>query len=288
MDTLAAWVAAIAAVVAGGLVAWQSWETRKSAQASQAAAAAAQEAVATANETLELSRAQTATASEALKLSRQQAAEAIRTRIDAAMPPITVHADTAPDWPPREPPVGGFGTSNELPYGDNSPVLHMPRDKHSQIEVWLRITIANDSERTVEMTTSGLVANVEGEPVPEPLRLPRGEKEVGWFRVARSLEEWVDILKDRENGDGTSGEAHLNVTYIDPADSGAIDAWTVVLAGTPIERVSSLEGAFRITQDPTGGTGLGGTASVMAGAVMPRERRYWRSRKKNLRLDDDL
>jgi hypothetical protein len=286
METPAAWVGAIAAIAAAAIVAWQSWETRRSAQASQAAARAAQEAVATANETLNLSREQAVTANESLKLSRQQAAEAIRARIDAAMPAITIHASPAPDWPPREPSVGGFGKSNELPYGDLSPVMHVPRDNQRQIAVRLKITISNDSDRTVEMTANGLLDG-EDDTIPQPLRLASGAEVEGWFSVTRTLEEWVVILKEREAGDGAAGESVFNATYIDPADSGAIDSWSVIMGGTPIERVSELEGGLRIVQDPTNPWDMRSYASRMAAVVLPRDRRYYRSRIKNLSLHEE-
>ncbi len=275
MDNTPAWVAAIAAVVAGGIVAWQSWETRKSAEASQAAAQAAQAAVVTANE--------------ALRLSRLQAVEAVKSRIDAAMPMITIHADTAPTWPPQQPTVFGGGAPNDLPSGDASRVLHLPRDSQDLISVRLWITVSNDSGRTVELTTSEFEgAPSRGDPptgvVTQPIQLGPGQIQKGWFRVTRPLDEWAAILKEREDGN-PGPQAEFTAVYIDPADSGAIDNWSVVVGGTPVERVPELEGGWRIIGD--GRHQAVGSLSGMAAAVMPRERRYYLSRSRNLPLGDE-
>jgi hypothetical protein len=255
------WVAAGAAYLAAGVIAWQSWEVRRSANASH-------DALVTAND--------------ALNLSRQQVSEAIRARIDAAMPTILVQAGE-PIWPPLEPAQFLGNHPQPLPFGVNIPGMHMPRDQNRQIMVRTEITLTNDSTRHVQMITSPLVDG-DDEPLPNPLRFGPGERITGNFSVVRSLAGWVQICEEREAG-RPGEEAIFDATYLDPADTGATDHWHVAVGGCPVERISDLQGGWQLIAAPSA---LSGKSWGMGVGSSIRQRTYWLSKTKNLPLPETV
>lgn len=255
----ASWVAAVAACLAAGVVAWQSWEVRRSANASR-------DALVTANE--------------ALNLSRQQISETIRARIDAAMPTIVIQA-SEPTWPPLEPSQYLGGHPQPLLLGVNSPGMHMPRDQSRQIMVRTEITVINDSLGHVQMTTS-LLVDGDDEPLPNPLRFGPGERVTGKFSVVRSLAEWVRIYEQREAGQ-PGDEAVFDATYLDPSDTGATDHWHVAVGGCPVERISDLQGGWQLIAAPSA---LSGKPWGMGVGSSIRQRTYWLSKTRNQPLPE--
>lgn len=165
MADASGWVAAGAAILAAGVVAWQSWETRRAAQASEAAVA---------------------TANEALELTRQQAAEAVRARIDAATPTIIVHMPDEPTWPPLEPSLYLGGEPQSLPIGPTADPMHMPRDRAREIMVRTPVEIINESVIHVSVEVYELQGDA-GAAIPGPIRLEPGKPYKAWFAVTRTL-----------------------------------------------------------------------------------------------------
>ena len=111
------WVAAAVGAIAAVVVAWQSWETRKNAKAAGEAARAANEAVALAR--IEEGH------------TRTLIAEAVRTRIDASTPTLTLIVGK-PTWPPIRT-IGALGQPpEEVPVGTH---FVMPRDAGVPIHV---------------------------------------------------------------------------------------------------------------------------------------------------------
>ena len=254
------WVAAVAALSAAGVVGWQSIETRRSANASEKAVDAAERAVVAANDGLEL--------------SRRQVAEAVRARIDANMPQITVLAPEYPVWPPSirwEP-----ARSAE----DDRAEFFLPQDARTAIAVRARVTITNDSPTTVEVRALRLV-NRRGQVGDHHFTLRPGQQVNVWMIAARSLDEWVAIFRQREGGDPgplTGG----TVFYQDPADTSGTDRWEIVVGGCPVEPVPGRDGSWRLIDRPDDKTGRVG---AMRMALAIRERTYWLSKTRGERLE---
>lgn len=255
------WIAALAAVAAAGVVAWQSWETRKSAGASQRAVDAA---------------------NAALDLTRQQTAEAIRTRIDAGMPSITVLMDAEVDWPPLEPSGFGGGTPNQLPVGPASPAMHMPRDGNRQVMVRAGVTLCNESNRHVSVDLGGLIDD-DGAPLPRQIVLPPGHSRKAWCAATHSLTEWTEVYRARAASESSGDAVVATIGYLDPADTGAIDNWDLTIGGTPVEPAHQLDGAWRLIETPRP---LSGESAAMGVGVPLRRRRYFLSKSRNEELPD--
>jgi hypothetical protein len=145
------------------------------------------------------------------------------------------------------------------------------------------ITVINDSSRHVQMTTSPLVDG-DNEPLPNPLQFGPGERVTGKFSVVRSLAGWVQIYEEREAG-RPSDEAVFDATYFDPADTGATDHWHVAVGGCPVERISELQGGWRLIAAPSS---LSGKPGAMGVGSSIRQRAYWLSRTRNQPLPDML
>lgn len=256
------WVAAVAAVVAAGVVVWQSWETRRSAQASERALV---------------------TANEALDLSRQQTSEAVRARIDAATPAISVQLEQDVDWPPLEPSRHYQGEPNPIHSGLRDEPMHMPRDKDRPIMVRAAVVIRNDSGRHVRVDLSQLFAHRSMQPLDSPYDLPPQGTAGGWCAVTHTLAEWIEIYQARaESAPGyTSDEVVGSVLYNDPADTGAVDRWDLVISGTVVEPVADLASGWTIIPEARR---LSGAAGAIGAGVPLRHRRYYLSKSRNQEL----
>lgn len=252
----------MAAVAAAGVVAWQSCETRRSANASEKAVTAA---------------------TDALTLTREQAAEAVRARIDAAMPRITVTAPDEPEWPPLEPSGYVGGEPQPLTFGLDGSPMHMPHDKARMITVRVGVLVINESDVHVVVDCPGLVDKTLapfGQVRLEPHEILRG----AWFAVTHSLEEWIAIYHARAAGTPplpTSGR----VGYLDPADTGAGDSWVIAIDGCPIEPVEDRDGMWRVVGAPLR---LSGRPGAMGVGPILRERRYYLSKSRNQPLPEPV
>lgn len=254
------WVAAAAAAAAAVVVAWQAWETRRAAQASR-------DAVVTANA--------------ALELSRQQAAEAVRARIDAATPRISVVLPGEPTWPPLEPSMYFGGHPQPLPVGVTPDPMRMPRDKAKQILVRTRVTIINESDSLVKVDVDSLTDDA-GAVVASPVSLDPASNLEAWFAVTRSLEQWIEVYRARQTGQ--SGVAAFGtVNYMDLADTGVADRWELELSGTPVEPVADMDGSWQLINAPDH---LSGRPGAIGLGVPFRKRVYYLSKTKNERLPD--
>lgn len=254
------WVASGAAVVAACVVAWQSLETRRSANASEKAVRAA---------------------SEALELTREQAAEAVRARIDEAMPRIAVTAPDEPEWPPLEPSGSIGGEPQPLTFGLDGSPMHMPRDKARMITVRVEVLVINDSDAHVVVNCPGLV-DQKLSPLGAVRLEPNGVLRGAWFAVTHSLEDWITVYRARQSGTPlrpTSGRVY----YLDPADTGATDSWEIAIDGCPIEPVEDREGMWRIIGAPLP---LSGRLGAMGVGPILRERLYYLSKSRNQPLPE--
>lgn len=265
MNDASNWVAAGAAAIAAGVVAWQALETRRSAQASEKAVNAAERAVVAANEGLEL--------------SRRQVGEAVRARIDANTPTITVRSPDEPSWPPLEPSQYQGGEPQPLPIGPMTDPMLMPRDRGRFIMVVTPVEIINESDRHVTVETGEMI-DAKGAPLPASNRLAPDEHLEARFAITRTLEAWIDVYREREAGRSGAGAVGW-VRYGDPADTGAIDRWEVVLSGCPVDQVREVSG-WRLIVAPGHMSGQPGAMGV--GPVL-RERVYYLSKLRDERLD---
>jgi hypothetical protein len=252
MGDVAAWIAAVAAVAAAAIVSWQSYETRRSVQA----------------------------AVEGLRLSRQQVNEAIRSRIDAAMPVITVTA-SRPDWPPVEP--SAFrGEAQPLLAGPQSPTLFMPRDADRRIAVRARVVVRNNSAQHVLVLADGLLPSRVIPVDQDLLEIAPGETLEGTMEVDRTLRDWVTIYASRSSGD--PGPKHrATITYLGHGDTSATDIWTIMLSGTPIEPVDEFDAGWRVSAEPSA---QNGSPASMGTGVAPSVRTYYLSKTRNEKLID--
>ncbi|WP_203708780.1 hypothetical protein, partial [Cellulomonas marina] len=162
---MADWVAAIAATVAAFIVCWQSWETRRSANASRDAAR---------------------TANEALDLTRQLAADAVRTRLDADMPNVSVHVSALVDARPI------VGSSMSQPREEVPPdaVFRLPKDGATYFSLLARAAVINDSDRHVEVNLHYLPRGA-AEPTYRTMFMPPGASELVDFEICRMVADWV-------------------------------------------------------------------------------------------------
>lgn len=263
IEDASGWVAAVAAVVAAGLVAWQSYETRRSAQASESAVE---------------------TANKALVFGQQQAAEAVRARIDAATPVISVLLAPEVDWPPLEPSMALGGEPNPLRQGLQPEPMLMPRDGNRQLMVRARVELINASDRTVQLSVHSLFTGDAMTPLSSPLVLGPRESVSAWCAATHTLGEWIDVYKARARADVgyTSDEVVATVVYLDPVDTGVNDRWELIIGGTPVTRVDDLSDGWLLIPEPrplSGEPGAIGTGPVI------RQRTYYLSKVRNQPLD---
>ncbi len=224
------------------------------------------------------------TANAALAVARQQSAEAVRARIDAAVPAISVHMDTEVDWPPYEPSNFLGGHPNQLPAQLADPML-MPRNRDRRIMVRAGVRVTNDSDRHVRVNVDGLLAKADGVTViRSPCSLGPGEELAAWCAATHSLGEWIEVYKARAAGQA-GDEVVATVTYLDPADTGASDHWDLVIGGVPIEPVPDLDSGWQFIPAPRPAPGEIG--AMATSPVVLRHRRYYLSKSRNEELSYD-
>lgn len=227
-------IAAVAAGVAALVVMWQSWETRKAAQASR-------QAVDVAGEALELARIEEGH-------SRSLLREAVRARIDAATPSITLDARREP-LGVVEMTAAPLGTARQtVPEGK---VFRLPKDGMNYLCITFRVTIANDSDQHVTILPSYMLRGAG--PQEDPIRLAPGNYETIEFEIWRSVKDWVEG-QGRSNFGGTSWWSGFSARYFDTKDTGAGDTWTVDVMGSVLEPVPDETASYRLASATNGAT----------------------------------
>lgn len=157
----------------------------------------------------------------------------------------------------------------------------MPRDKGRRILVRAPVTVINESEVHVTVEVSELT-DEKGRPLASPISLAPHERFSALFAVTHTLEEWIEAYNVRAaGGPGPSSIGH--VRYFDPADTGAIDRWELELVGSPVERVSDIDGAWQFIGRPDR---LSGRPGALGLGTVVRERRYYLSKSRNEPLPD--
>jgi type II secretory pathway pseudopilin PulG len=256
-------VAALAAVV----VAWQSWETRRNANAALLAAQAA-------NDALELARLEEGH-------TRTLIAETVKSRIDASTPVVHVQLEDA-HWPPVDTLPTGDQSARELPVGTK---FIMPRDQNSGIFVRQPVTIVNPNAVSIRLGTNHVIFDSIthrpwNERANDPVVIAPREQRTGYFVIQRSLGEWVEIAAKRDSGE-PGPEWMTQFSYVDPADTSAMDTYEIRSGGLPIEPVPQELGGWQIAslRSPTY------PWPIFDSGLMPRQRQYWLSRTRDQRLE---
>src|SRR5690606_41351955 len=115
------------------------------------------------------------------------------------MPPITVTTGRVL-WPPLEPSVVSRGEAQPLPYGPDSPVLHLPRDAERRIAIRLAAKIRNDSTQHVRVSLNGLWLGFD-----EEIDVAPGTQHAGQLEARRTIREWADVYAARSDGEPGGG-----------------------------------------------------------------------------------
>jgi len=140
------------------------------------------------------------------------------------------------------------------------------------------VTLINDSERHVQVEVHGL-QDIDGAPMPSPLSLGPGDRAQSWCAATHTLAEWIEIYRGRKEPapDFTSDATVATVIYLDPADTGVIDYWELVIGGTPVEPLQELDGVWRIIPTPRK---LSGEPGAIGPGTPSRRRRYFLSKSR--------
>jgi hypothetical protein len=243
------------------------------------AAEAGERTATAATDSLELARAEQ-------RQTRFLALEAVKTRIDASMPRITVTTDPTVMWPPLVP--SDFGAQQPVPVAAEP--YRRPRDDGKPLMVRVGMSIKNDGPKAVRVTFSQELfkgAGVDRKGLKEAVLEPGLRVSDLYFEFSRNVGEWADIYEERDRTRAGGPEYLFYVMYIDPADNGAIDYFNVVVQGTILRPVRNEHGAWVLINDPAqprdpSGEGIGAIGAV----VQPTKRRYFFSRTANQELPD--
>jgi hypothetical protein len=205
LGTAADWTAAGAALLAAGLIAWQSFETRRSAAASER---------------------NTEVANRTLQLNGKLVVDGLKARIDADMPALTVLLESCEGlFKARR-----LEQERELvPAGTE---FWLPKDAELYLVPRFRAFVYNDSSRHVAVTLH-FTAPHEIEPVRKIVTLAPAEREAVVFEVRRTVRGWIDGDQSYTVG-GASYYVTFSVGYEHPADCGANEGWNLLVDGSPI------------------------------------------------------
>jgi hypothetical protein len=258
----------IATVIALGtlaVIAWQSWETRRAAQAAEQGSASTRDAL----------------------------AEAEKGRLDQQATATWVMIQREP-WPPREPSLHG-GFPNEFV---DRPEFALPGAAGTLVLLQADGSIRNEGTRTVLATFSGsfrfrdpIVTRAVAAPELEwsalqssgvTNRFPLAPGASVHFRIEDSLtvEQWAANGTAADLGEDGPNHIAAQIILDDGLDNGVSDIWTIELGGRPLQVVGGKTGVWTIAQVGM----VPGQPIPTYGKVLPRHRRYWRSRTKKIEL----
>ena len=214
-------------------------------------------------------------AREQTDLSRFLAIEAVKTRIDAGMPTLRLSLGPAA-WPPLE----------ASDYGDPQPVVattpfRLPRDGHRRLILRVPVDIFNEGDVAADLRSNFTVwENGRARELGE-FTLAPGENWRGlWVDVNRSVAEWVDVWKRRDETRASVDPAVFDVTFLDPRDTGAFEVHQLEVDGTLVRPVPQEDGAWTIIDAP----GPTGEVGSIGASLRPRTRKYWLSRSAGIEL----
>lgn len=214
----------------------------------------------------------------ATTVSKRMMAEAVKARLDARAPHISVTRVQDILWPPYEP--SDFGNAQQLPAGHE---YHLPRDGSAVIQVRLHLSIANHSAWPVRVLLEGIVPADWDEGARPPLSAEvAANTSRDFFALStRTVAEWVAIAEGRRAGD-PGPEAAGKITYVEDNDESVMDIWDVLIGGTPLTPVPQQDGLWRLSDKPNADPS--GYSSI-DGIVQIKRREYFLSRRTSLKLD---
>ena len=175
------------------------------------------------------------------------------------------------EWPPLFSPQ--FANYDPLPVPLDREFI-LPRDENIRILIRIDISIVNEGPGAANLRFSELLTN--GDETIREIVLGQGESLDGYlYHVDHSVQEWVDIYSQRLSG--STVEHELTVTSVSAMDTGALDMARIAFGGWILEPVPSLDGHWRIAENPQGKVG---TSSY------PVYRKYYLSLQENKLLPD--
>lgn len=257
MSTIADWLTLVAALIAAGVVAWLAYEIRRSTKIAEGAAAKAGEA-------LNLARVEQAT-------SRNLVAEAIKTRIDAQAPTITIV------------PHDEMRVVNDL----DLPV-RFPRTDEKPLHVAVGFSVINDGTATVILRRRTVPAAEHGTTESDATVLTPGQRTFVAVEVSRPLDEWRAVADAKITGDaddevfrsghGFDRDARVIFFCATSGDDGAADEYPFRLLGSPLQPITGDPGAYHCW----------GANQVIKRDLRlvadPRRRTYYLSRRRGIEL----
>lgn len=257
MSTIPDWLTLVAVLIAAGVVAWLAYEIRRSTKTAETAAA-------TAGEALTLAREEQAT-------SRQLVAEAIKTRIDAQAPTITIV------------PHDEMRVVNDL----DLPV-RFPRTDDKPLHIAVGFSVINDGTATVILRRRTFPAAENGAIESDATVLTPGQRTFVPVEVSRPLEEWRAVADAKITGDadddgfraahGFDRDARVIFFCAMAGDDGAADEYPFRLLGSPLTP---------ITGDPQAYHCWGANQVIKRDLRLvadPRRRTYYLSRRRGIEL----
>jgi len=259
------WVAAIAAVVAAGVVAWQSIETRRSANASKEAAETAARGLDVASEALEVARAEEGH-------SRSLIVEAHRARMDATIPAVSVLPQRNVLWPPFRAGSDRTPTTGSWERCPDDVTFALPRDGKQLLGLGGSVRLVNGSPAEVELNATYRPLE-GGELVDRTIRLEAGKSETIQFLTWASVEAWIDGSPDAFGQSWSWGQPFF-VNWGDQLESGVGVGWEFEIVGSPLEPEDGRQGSYRLV-----------SSGYPTLHVARQNRSYWLSRSRSVELD---
>ncbi|GGP32395.1 hypothetical protein GCM10018980_68520 [Streptomyces capoamus] len=218
----------------------------------------------------------------ALKVSQLMTADAIRSRLDAQAPDVSLELSTPP-WEPRAWTSMGM-PCNTWPAGHT---WHFPAEQEGSNRLVLQqiLILKNQSDRRIQARFDGdLVAVSENRPTAAGvLLLEPGETSPDiYLQRDFTIKELSENFEARQAGLELPHQVRGTVTVEDDRDNGSTDRWDLVLTGCPVEPVPDRDGLWQIAPwHLTEGSGL---RTLDYSLLPPRQRLHWVSRAKGIQL----
>ncbi|MFF1817196.1 hypothetical protein ACFVWG_07855 [Kribbella sp. NPDC058245] len=270
------WIAAGAAILAAGVVAWQSLETRRSAKASAKAAEAANTGLEYSKSALELARREESN-------TRRLIDEAVKTRIDEVTPTLTIILGGLVG--PLQP---DLVDATQLVFTGGDEVYRMPKHQDSILAMRQFFTLISDGKRIMMVHMPPWTPDWDEEQYPDTtltsrsglLEMPVGVRIDGFFDVKRTIADWIKITESTPENPSLPA-AEFVIGYNDPSDTGATDHYPILVGGSPLKPVPDELGAWTATS--SAGDAVHPQMTVTR---MPRKRDYYLSKTENKKLGE--
>jgi hypothetical protein len=220
----------------------------------------------------------------AVKVSQLIAADAVRGRLDAQVPEVTVRL-SPPPWPPLARPTSGGKPVGTWPPGQ---AWHFPAQEagSNRIVLQQQLVLENRSERRVQARFEGnLVVFDENNRVAAAgvlLLGPGTQSPEIYLQRDFTIKELSENFTASEAGQELPHQVLGSVTVGDDRDNGSTDRWDLVLTGSPVHPVPDREALWQLALfHIEEGDGL---RTMDYSLLPPRQRIHWISRSKGIQL----